>query len=274
MKRKSVNRVLLLLLLMSLLAGCATKKNRVAFSPVAVESAELVASSPAATLVHDGLSGSTRLSANIGGKQFSSSGTLRIRKGEGIQIGITPLGLVEVACIEFFPAEARFIYKIGKEYACVPYSAVPFLKQSGIDYSMLESIFMNRLFLPGDISIEKFLAGAEYSVDGSLVVATYKADGITYSFAFEKESRNLVSSRGKHSSGIEVVCNYSDFEQLDGTSFPRKMVLEVNGIAKPVSLSFVSSNLKAGKVSFSPRKISSSYDKLEIEEVIKSLGNL
>ena len=124
MKRKSVNRVLLLLLLLSFLAGCATKKNGAALSPVAVESAELVALSPAATVVHDGLSGSTRLSASIGGKQFSSSGTLRIKKGEGVQIGITPLGLVEVACVEFFPAEARFIYKIGKEYASVPYSAV------------------------------------------------------------------------------------------------------------------------------------------------------
>lgn len=60
----------------------------------------------------------------------------------------TPLGLIEAACIEFLPQKIRFINKLQKTYTEIPYSKASIIGLSGINYNVLEAIFLNYTFLP------------------------------------------------------------------------------------------------------------------------------
>lgn len=264
-------KILSLVFMLLFLAACSTTRKAVV-SPADVEKMEFVAHSPSATVNGDCFSGNIKFTAVVDGNTMTTRGTLKIKADEGIQIGVTALGLVELACLEFLPDNARLIYKLGKVYADVPYGNVAFLQESGIDYKMLEAVLLNRLFAPDAAGVAPALDKMQYAEEGDCIVAqTAKINGIVYKFFVEKSTGNLVRSEGTHDSGGRVVCKYGDFIASEERPFPRTIELSLEGGETEVTLQFVFLRLNTASFNFAPRAISPSYDKTDIIELIKSL---
>lgn len=274
--RNVKNKSFLVVLLFSLfLIGCKTKTTVVEANSVDMESMALFSSSPSVALPRTCLSGNLKLSVNVDGKPFSAKGTMRIKEGCGVQIGMTALGLIEVACLEFLPENMRLIYKLGKEYADIPYSEVAFLQKTGIDYNLLESVLMNRAFSPDGRPFLQAMKDMHYTEEGNSIIATTEeTKGIVYRFYIDKYSGELVRSEGIHANGGKVVCSYSDFYDVDGATFPHTIILTLEGVGDAVRLQFALDRIDTGDFRFTPRKISSSYDKLNAAQMLKSLGNM
>lgn len=275
MRRNRGNSIYLLLLFaVLLLAGCSSKKQ-IARSSVADDGAALsglVAESPSMRTGHSSISANTRLSVDIDGKTVSAGGTLRIKKGEGVQLGITAFGLMEVACLEFLPENVRVINKVGKEYSELPYADVAFLQKTGIDYGLFESLFLNRMFSPDGRPVAECLNTMDIEAVGDSVrVSTKEHKGVVYHFLFDKLTANLVRSEGVYHNGAKVVCSYQDFEELDSVPFPRTMSLSLEGAGKNLSLLLKMSKVSASEFDFSPRKVSSGYKREEALDLLKSL---
>ena len=240
-----------------------------------MESMALFTSSPSVVSPRTCLSSNIKLSVNVDGKPFSAKGTMRIKEGCGVQIGMTALGLIEVASLEFLPTNMRLIYKLGKEYTDVSYADVSFLQKTGIDYCMLESVLMNRAFSPDGRSFIQAMDDMMYAdEDGYVTATTVETNGIVYKFYIDKTSGELVQSEGMHVDGGKVVCRYSDFHTVAGATFPHAIQLTLEGVGNMVSLQFILDKIDAGDFNFTPRRVSSSYDRLEVEKIIKSLGNM
>ena len=272
--RGGFGRILPFALAVLLLAACSTRKE-VTVSTADVERMELVSHSPAVAAGGDCLAGSMKFTAVVDGNSMTTRGTLKIKVDEGIRIGITALGLVEVACIEFLPERARLIYKLGKEYADVPYSGVSFLQDTGIDYKMLESVLLNRLFSPGGGNAVLALDKMRYAEEeGCITAQTSKVNGVVYKYFVDKATGNLVRSEGLHDSGGKVVCRYSDFVTMDNDRpFPRTIELALEGVDGGVTLQFVLSRINSSSFDFVPQVISPSYGKTDITELINSFEN-
>lgn len=270
--RDADRHILLLIFSLLFFASCSTKRAAMGDASVA-PLVEIVSSSPAVATERTTLSGGVKLSANIGGKEVSGRGTIRIKENEGVQIGITALGLVEVACIEFLPDTLCFIYKVGKEYACLPYTSVPFLERAGLDYQVLESVLMNRVFAADGKLGAQALETMSFADEGEFVTATTdKENAVVYKFYIEKSTGNLVRSEGVYNSTAKVVCIYSGFEELDGVAFPHIIDLSLEATGMPATLQFKLSNLDADSFEFKRRRIGSSYDRLDIDEILRSLS--
>lgn len=270
--RDADRHILLLIFSLLFFASCSTKRAAMGDASVA-PLVEIVSSSPTVATERTTLSGGMKLSANIGGKEVSGRGTIRIKENEGVQIGITALGLVEVACIEFLPDTLCFIYKVGKEYACLPYTSVPFLERAGLDYQVLESVLMNRVFAADGKLGAQALETMSFADEGEFVTATTdKENAVVYKFYIEKSTGNLVRSEGVYNSTAKVVCIYSGFEELDGVAFPHIIDLSLEATGMPATLQFKLSNLDADSFEFKRRRIGSSYDRLDIDEILRSLS--
>lgn len=270
--RDADRHILLLIFLLLLFASCSTKRAAMGDASVA-PLVEIVSSSPAVATERTTLSGGVKLSANIGGKEVSGRGTIRIKENEGVQIGITALGLVEVACIEFLPDTLCFIYKVGKEYACLPYTSVPFLERAGLDYQVLESVLMNRVFTADGKSGTQALETMSFADEGEFVTATTdKENAVVYKFFIEKSTSNLVRCEGVYNSTAKVVCTYSEFEEIGGAAFPHIIDLSLETTGAPATLQFKLSNLDFDSFEFRRRRIGSSYDRLDIDEILRSLS--
>lgn len=270
--RDADRHILLLIFSLLLFVSCSTKRAAMSDASVA-PLVDIVSSSPAVATGRAVLSGAVKLSADIGGKVLSGRGTIRIKENEGVQVGITALGLVEVACIEFLPDTLCFIYKVGKEYACLPYSSVPFLERAGLDYPVLESVLMNRLFTADGKLGAEAIEAMSFASEGEYVTATTDKDNVVvYKFFIDKSTGNLVRSEGVYNGTAKVVCTYSGFEELGGADFPHIIDLSLEAAGTPATLRFKLSNLDVDDFEFRRRRIGSSYDRLDIDEILHSLS--
>lgn len=218
------------------------------------------------------LSSNIKLALTVNGDKVSLKGKLRIQKDGGIQISITPLGLVEVACIEFLPDKVRLINKLFKNYTEVPYSEATAIGLSGINYGVLESIFLDRVFQtngqPAHLDLKSFTITGD--TGNSCTIATGKGNAMQYTFTMDKINGHMTKCTGNSSTGESIKCDYSNFKNLDGILYPNRMCISFKGDIA-LTLDFEHSKLSEKKFEFSSRNINSSYRKQSVGDFINSI---
>lgn len=272
-KRKRKNSLfasfttLLMMLLMVAFGACSTKKS--ATGDIGALTVKEIKSLPAMQKTGDNLSAKLKLNANIKGKTFSAGGNMKIKRGEGLQISINALGgLIEVARIEMTPEKMLLIYRLGREYAEVRYSEIEAFRSLGLDYSMLEAILMNEVFAPGENILDKALAKMDVkAANGEIILTTPRSRNMQYSFHIEQSSGSLVLTRGDYNSSVSVDCNYADFTDFAGRSFPRQINFSVADMALNLSLN----SIKDGSLKLTSESSLSSYSKVAASKLINGL---
>ena len=262
-----------ILALALLLTGCKSRKTLQGLDDSSIYTASianLAAITPdTATMQH--ISANTTMNLSINGSSVSIKGKLRIKRGEGVQVSITPLGIVEAACIEFLPQKIQFINKLLKTYVELPYSEAKAIGLSGINYNVLEAIFLNYAFLPDgrpacngldEMKIEE--------LDSSYRLTTERVGAMQYSFLVDKASGSLVSCSGESISGESVGCDYSSFAPIGIAEFPNRLSISFNG-DEAIKLELGLSKTNNKEFNFSSRNINSSYKKQNIGDFIKSI---
>ena len=264
---------ILFLLLMSVLVGCSAPKGLVKGNGISSSEVAVFSALPSFNRDAGYLSANVRMTATVNGESASTKGKLRIRRGEGVQVSATAMGLMEAACFEFLPDVVRFIYKIDKIYAESPYRDVSFLQGTGTDYTVLESLLMNAVFSQDGRPLREALPGMSCVDTGGYTTLVTSGRGRSiYSFTFEKNSGNLVRCEGKYADGGLFVCRYSDFVAVDGVPYPSVVELEFDGEGNEASLLFKMSGIKSSEFKFSPRRVSAAYERVSLEGLLDSVG--
>ena len=271
---RHIKRTLFAILALTLLfAGCTSKKKIQSQEKMVAETVSITnlqAITPD-TVALQYLSSNANISLNVDGKDFGIKGKLRIKRGEGVQITITPLGLVEAASIEFLPEKIRFINKLFKTYTEVPYSEAKAIGLSGINYKVLEAIFLNHAFLPDGRPACNGLKEFEIEYKGNnVLLSTKQKTAIQYSFLVDKSNGHLVSCNGYSSTGESIKCDYSDFANLGNATFPNDICINFKGDAT-IRIDFELNRPSNGSFSFSSRSINNTYREQSIGDFIKAI---
>lgn len=159
MKSKGLAGLVAVVMLCLMVTSCATKKNIAGGglshgSDYAQADKDKAMKTNFLRKVYDNevfaksISSKIKFTVNVGSKDISVSGSLKMKKDEVIRIQLSPLDLVEVGRIEFAPDYVLFMDRINKEYVKVGYGEVDFLKRNGLDFYALQALFWNRLFVP------------------------------------------------------------------------------------------------------------------------------
>ena len=271
MARNIKSTAFALLALTLLLAGCKSKKAIQGLEgETSFAIAHLAAVTPdTMTLQH--LAGNANIRLSLNGSDMSIKGKLRVKRGEGVQISITPLGLVEAACIDFMPQSIRFINKLSKTYTEVPYHEAKVIGLSGINYKVLEAIFLDYAFLPdGRPACHGIKELAVEDMGQHYHLTTKGNTAMQYRFLVEKESGALVSCNGHSSTGESIKCDYSSFKELGSMLFPNDISINFKGDAD-VKLNFGLEKTSNKSFTLSTRNINNSYRKQSIDDFIKSI---
>ena len=94
--------------------------------------------------------GNMSFSLQMGSKDISVPGALRMRKDQVIRIQLfIPILGTEVGRLEFTPDYVLIIDRLHKEYIKADYNQVDFLKKQGVNFYSLQALFWNQLLLPG-----------------------------------------------------------------------------------------------------------------------------
>ena len=182
MKTKLLYSPLILLALLVLFAACGAKKNLVkttTSTTVATKTTTGNAPNPelqklgflqkvADNAVYaNNIVGDMKFNLKVDGRDITAPGSLHMRKNQVIRIQLfIPLLGSEVGRLEFTPDYVLVIDRVHKEYIKADYNQLDFLKDNGLTFYSLQSLFWNQLFMPGtdrlnETSLRKFEANLQ-----------------------------------------------------------------------------------------------------------------
>lgn len=169
---------------------------------------------------------------NTGKKDITVPGILRMRKDEVIRLQLlVPIIRSEVGRIEFTKDYVLFLDRIHKQYVKAKYTDVAFLKNNGINFYSLQSLFWNQLFIPGQQRVgERNLA--QFNVDFNApqtasqkgVSITLNGGKINYKWIAEPATSFIREAEAKYSSAEHGVStlnwDYENFKKFGSKMFP------------------------------------------------------
>lgn len=202
------------------------------------------------------------------------NGTLRIKKGEVIQMSIAPLLGIEVARAEISPDGVLVIDRMNKRYVEVSFAEVKALAKVDLDFHTLQALFLNELFLPGkgdltqrDVSSFKVKQESE-----GILLDVKRAKRFSYQFLTEAPEALLKESFiGLNGTPYVLRWEYDDFRRLGQKQFPADMQVAFIGGKKPVKAGFALSRLSTDADWETHTEVSKKYEKVELADILKML---
>ena len=174
--------------------------------------------------------GDLRFNIKAGGRDITVPGSLHMRKNQVIRIQLViPILGSEVGRLEFTPDYVLVIDRMHKEYIKATYDQLDFLKDNGLTFYSLQSLFWNQLFLPGtDKLSEASLHKVSVKIDevGENNPVSLKNNNMSFVWNANKQSGLIAETDVTYKSaqhGISTLnWKYSNFTNVGVKMFPAK----------------------------------------------------
>ncbi len=227
------------------------------------------------------LTSKVKVKIQVGQKSVSSTGTLRMKKDDVIQLSVVDpvVGIAELGRMEFTPTNVLIIDRFNKQYINVPYDSVSFLKRANIDFNSLQSLFWNEVFQPGKAEP----VASAYTYTNTYGTAATPSDSIVnigfhgplldYVFLTQQPEGTLecTTISSPKDQTAEFQCNYADFSNFSGRPFPHSLVMSFVMGKKNASLTFKLSSLRNNTNWSTRTPAPSRYTKADLEKIFRSL---
>lgn len=229
--------------------------------------------------------GNMSFSLQMGSKDISVPGALRMRKDQVIRIQLfIPILGTEVGRLEFTPDYVLIIDRLHKEYIKADYNQVDFLKKQGVNFYSLQALFWNQLLLPGsqrvsESDLKKF--DADLDAAGDVVPVTFKQGNMTYAWGADRNTGRILQSDVKYktaNSNSVLHIDYSNFKNVGVKQFPASLKLKfMTDLAKSdkeMQISIDMNSVKTDSNWEAETKVSDKYKKVSPEDVLSKIMNM
>ena len=210
-----------------------------------------------------------KFSVEVGNQQMTLTGNLKMKRDDVIRLQLMAFGFVEAGRLEFTPEYVLIIDRINKQYLKVPYTQLDFLRNSNIDFYVLQSLFWNELFQPGktrllDSHLKSFRA--EAGADDDVIIALEDAD---HSEAHVKMAN--IKYEDKYRGNYQLNWDYEDFRKEDGRSkaFPMTHKVIFNTPKKDIKFDMVLNYLGSEDNWETRTELSGKYRQVEVDEILR-----
>lgn len=221
------------------------------------------------------LTAKLKLNLSGQGKSVSLSGTLRMKRGDVIQLSASFPIVGEVGRMEFTRDEVLIVDRINTRYVRVPYEKVDFLQQAHLDFNALESVFWNEIFYPGVADV--MLKSGDFTVASSgdhTLLSLTTAPELDYSFLTQTAnallSRTTIAPKSVYDQA-SLTCIYSDFQRFASGKFPTKINLTFAGKKDKYGLDMSLSSLNTNADWETRTKVSAKYKQVDADKLLKSM---
>lgn len=198
-------------------------------------------------------------------RNLSASGQLRIANDSVIWLYVKALGL-EVARAKFTKDSVAAVVKLKNSYFKGDYSMMKRFVPVAVDFSVLQSIFMNEIFLFPENNTKNLSYFSFYDEENSIKVSSFdspdyaKLFGFNYLFNLDKSisriSNAMVEIPNQHNI---VKIEYSDYKNVGERLVPYELKISMG----ETSGTFITNKITFGKKLNFPLTIPSSYKPFE-----------
>ena len=205
------------------------------------------------------------LKLNSPERNLSASGQLRIANDSVIWLYVKALGF-EVARAKFTNDSVAAVVKLKNSYFKGDYSLMKRYIPVAVDFSVLQSIFLNQVFLFPENDVKNLSYFDFYDADNLLNVTSFgnanyaKTFGFNYLFNIDKTNKHLSNATVEiPKSGKLVKIEYSDYKSVAGHLMPHELRITMDDY----EVTFTTNKITFGKKLNFPLTIPSSYKPFE-----------
>lgn len=259
------------LLLSLLLTACGTQKKAVynGMDTKALTAVQVIEKSQSQVVNDEFITAKMNFRLQVSGQDLSVGGNLKMKKDDVIQLSLVALGLMEAARIEFTPRDVLIIDRLNKRYVKATYDQVDFLKESGIDFNVLQSLFRNSIFIPANSSEPQL----EYTTSGNVTVSCsnrhLRFKFLTSLATSLVQQTQIASASGRND--VQFDWTYSSFNSFSGRSFPVNHQIRLKGLGKEATVDIQLSRLGNDAKWETRTSVKNSYKAMQVQDILRML---
>ncbi|MDD6516516.1 MAG: DUF4292 domain-containing protein [Prevotella sp.] len=226
---------------------------------------------------------SMTFSIKAGNKDISAPGSLRMRKDKMIRLQLfVPIIGTEVGRIDFTPDYVLVVDRLHKQYVKGGYNDIDFLRNNGLDFYSLQSLFWNQLLLPGtkkvgEMDLQKFSANLDGT--GQYVPVSIKYNNLSFVWKAARTTGLINQAKVVYSSAANgsstLTWDYSNFKSVGAKMFPATQVFafESKQMQKvsAVTVTLEMDNIQTTSGWDSETTLSSKYKQVDAKQALSTL---
>lgn len=203
----------------------------------------------------------------------SVGGSVRMVKGQGIQISVAPLLGFELFRAELTPEGIMLIDRMNRQFVKADYEELSQRLHTVITYESLQSLFFNELFIVGRQQLSpSLLRRFKADTGGNTVQFTTDQNSLHYVFDFQKSTAQLVHTALRPSaSPYELTWNYGNFDNSTSKGYPKDMEVRFDQAGKISTLTIELSRLQLNEELDLTFGVSSRYKEIAIDDLMNKI---
>lgn len=265
-----LTRFLLVMLCVCTLGACRSTKNTDnAFKAIKKRQIEQLTPLAVWPEKQTNLSSKFTVSLDLGQQNVSLKGRMYMHKDKEIMLSFSALGLMELGYVEFTPEIIRVVDRVNKRYVEMNYSVIP--NDLGVNFTTVQALFWDKLFLFGKGDIRDRLSEFEISSSGSQCLLVPSVASRLQS-RFYTDSKCTRLEQTELSFGYyEAIWRYDLFDTIEGYTFPTSYDISLAGGPLVVGMRLVLNNPTFAAASGKKIVDLSKYQQVDLFELVESL---
>ena len=228
------------------------------------------------------LTSKVKFSVEVGQQKLTLTGNLKMKRDDVIRLQLMAFGFVEAGRIELTKDYVLIMDRINKQYLKAPWMSVDFLRNSGITFSTLQSLFWNELFRPSVVTVEKHATDsiADYNLldSGDDMIISLEQGKMDYSWLASRNDAIIkmanILYKDRFNGNSQLNWDYDQFEKLNKSLFPRKSAVTLTTKEKEVKLGMTLSYIGAETEWETRTEISNKYREVSVDEILRRFMSL
>jgi hypothetical protein len=169
--------------------------------------------------------------------------------------------------------------RINKLYMKVPYAQMDFLRNSQIDFYVLQSLFWNELFQPGKMKVtDEALKTYSTDMGSDDAIISMESGKLSYRWLADKANHRVkmanILYNDRFRGNYQLNWDYEDFQQNNRKYFPMEHKISFSTPEKEVKLGMTLNYMGADENWETRTEVSSKYRQVSVEEILQRFMSL
>jgi hypothetical protein len=219
-----------------------------------------------------------KFTLEVGSHQMTLTGNLKMKRDDVIRLQLMAFGFVEAGRLEFTQDYVLIMDRINKQYLKVPYAHLDFLRNNGIDFYVLQSMFWNEVYTPGKKSPLAKNKAVKTAMEDANMVISLENEKLSYRWLADKQSAQIkmanIMYRDRFRGNYILNWDYEEFKYNDRKLFPMTHKIMFSTPDKQVKMG-MKLNYMGSDEEWEPRtEVSSKYRQVEVDDILRRFMSL